>query len=205
MAAFFRSDNLVWKPFSWAADVLILSGLWFVCSAPLLTIGASTCALYDCVVRCVRGNDDAMLRRFFRTWKQELITSILCELLWAALVFGTYWLIRLYGNHVDITSSSVILTTAMLVILAAIVGMGCWVFPLLSRFTFSFGALNATAVRLAIAHLPRTMLLGMVTILCGYFCLQFWIPFLILPMLCALVWSLLIEPVFKPFMEENVD
>lgn len=203
MASFFRSDSFIWKPFGWAADVLILSGLWFVCSAPLVTMGAATCALYDCVVRCVREDDKEEFGRFFRTFKRELIPSALSSLLWAGILWGLYLGIKAFGNSVAVTSGTIIFTTALLVILACIVGVFCWVLPLLSRFTFSLGTLNLTAVKLALVHLPRTMILGIVTILCAYFCLQFWIPFLFLPMLLMLFWSLLMEPVFREYMDNE--
>lgn len=203
MARFFSSDNLAWKPFDWAADILLLSGLWFVCSIPLVTMGAATCALYDCIAHCVRGNDNAMLTRFFRTFRRELFPAAASWLLWAAVIASGYWAIKAYGNSVSVTNASIVITTALLIVLSVVVGIACWVFPILSRFTFGFLGLNRTAVQLAIAHLPRTMLLGAATIVCGYFCLQFWIPFLFLPMLLVLLWSFLMEPVFQPFMNNE--
>lgn len=196
----FNANNWVWKPFGWIGDIFIASGLWFLCSLPLFTMGAATTALYDCMVHCTRHNDGSVFTRFFRTFKKEFSTATLSTLLWAAVLGLGYLAVRTFGSHAAPTDGAVVLTVAALVVLAAVVGIVCWVFPLLSRFTFGLGNLNATAVKLALGHMPATLALGIVTVLAGYLCLQFWLPFLFLPALTALIWSLLLEPVFQKYM-----
>lgn len=202
MANFFSSENWVWKPFSLVADVFILSGLWFVCSVPLVTMGAATTAMYDCVARCVRGTDDKIFARFFRTFKNEFGMSALCVAFWAALIFGQYSLVKLYGNSVAVTETATVITVALLMGVVVTVGVFCWVLPLLSRFTLSFGQLNATALKLALANMPRTLAMGVVTVVAAVLCLQLWIPFFFLPAIVALIWSFMLEPVFHKFMDE---
>ena len=201
MSKFFSRDNWLWNPFSIVADMLILSCLWVVCSAPLLTIGASTAALYDCAARCVRDGDEKMFARFFRTFRRELIQSVPTFLLWCGVIIGGYLAVRAYGNHVEITDAAVALTTAMLLLLVVAVGIAVWVFPLLSRFTFSFAQLNSIALRLSLAHLPRTMALGIVTVLGGFLCAQFIAPLFFLPGVIAWIWTLFLEGIFKKYEE----
>ena len=163
MSRFFSRDNWLWSPFSWVADMFILSCLWVICSVPLLTIGASTAALYDCVARCVRGGDEKMFARFFRTFRRELVQSVPSLLLWVCVIAGGYAAISAYGNNVTVTGTSTAITTGLLLLLTIVVGIAAWVFPLLSRFTMSFTSLNLMAARLALIHLPRTMF-------CRHFC-----------------------------------
>lgn len=201
MSKFFRSENWVWTPFNLIADVFILSGLWFICSVPVVTAGAATAALYDCAARCVRGADDKMLARFFRAFRRELVSGALALGLWALIISGSYALVKTFGNTVAVNETTTMLTAAMLLLVVVVVGIACWVLPLLSRFTFSFGQLNVTAVKLALSHMPRTLLLGLSTVVCGYFCIQFWLPFFFLPAVLAILWTIFIEPVFRPFEE----
>ena len=203
MSRFFSRENWIWSPFSWVADMVMLSCLWVLCAVPLLTIGASTAALYDCAARCVRGGDEKMFARFFRTFRRELVQSIPSLLLWCAVIAGGYAAISAYGNNVAITDTSTALTTAMLLLLTVVAGIAAWVFPLLSRFTMSFPSLNLTAVRLALIHLPRTMALGIVTVLAAFLSLQFIAPLFFLPGVLAWVWTLLLEKVFRKY--ENND
>jgi uncharacterized membrane protein YesL len=74
-------------------------------------------------------------------------------------------------------------------------------FPMLSRFDNSFGALMKNTVLLAMANLPRTIALGMVNAAAALICVRFVIPLLFLPALSALVSSFFLEPMFNPYME----
>ena len=203
MSRFFSRENWIWSPFSWVADMVILSCLWVICSAPLLTIGASTAALYDCAARCVRGGDEKMFARFFRTFRRELMQSIPTILLWCIVIIGGYAAISTYGNSVTVTNISTAITTGLLLLLTVVVGIAAWVFPLLSRFTFRVVQLNVTAVKLALIHLPRTMALGISTVFAGFLCLQFIAPLFFLPGILALLWTLLLESVFRKYENEN--
>ena len=181
----------------------MLSCLWVICSVPLLTIGASTAALYDCAARCIRGGDEKMFARFFRTFRRELAPAIPTLLLWCAVIAGGYAAISAYGNNVAINDVSVALTTAMLLLLTVLVGIAAWVFPLLSRFTFGVVPLNVTAVKLALIHLPRTMALGIATVLAAFLCAQFIAPLFFLPGILAWLWTLLLEGVFQTYENED--
>lgn len=203
MNRFFSRDNWLWSPFSWVADMVILSCLWVLCSVPLFTIGASTAALYDCTARCVRGGDEKMFARFFRTFRRELMQSVPTILLWSIVIIGGYAAISTYGNSVTVTSTSTAITTGLLLLLTVVVGIAAWVFPLLSRFTFSVVQLNVTAAKLALIHLPRTMALGISTVFAGFLCLQFIAPLFFLPGILALLWTLLLESVFRKYENEN--
>lgn len=203
MNRFFSRDNWLWNPFSWVADMVILSCLWVICCVPLVTAGAATTALYDCAARCVRGGDEKIFARFFRTFRRELVQSVPTLLLWCGVIVGGYAAISVYGNNVAVTAVSVAITTALLLLLTVVVGIAVWVFPLLSRFTFGVAQLNATAVKLALVHLPRTMALGIVTVLAGFLCLQFIAPLFFLPAVLAWVWTMLLEGVFRTY--ENDD
>ncbi len=48
-----------------------LNLLWFVCSVPIFTIGASTTALYYASLKIVRDEDSHVARLFFRSFKEN--------------------------------------------------------------------------------------------------------------------------------------
>lgn len=200
--SFFNSDNWIWTPFTLIADVFVLSCLWFICSVPLITMGAATTALYDCAARCVRGKDQKLFSRFFRTFKREFGQSTVCLVFWGVVIAVLYWGVKTFGNCVAVTEGTTVITVALLLGVVVVVGVACWVLPLLSRFTFSFGQLNVTAVKLALANVPRTMLLGIATVAAAWLCLQLWIPFFFLPAVLVLGWTQLLEPVFQKYMNE---
>ena len=41
MRRFFNPESVLWQIFGFIGDVVILSMLWTVCSAPLITVGAA--------------------------------------------------------------------------------------------------------------------------------------------------------------------
>lgn len=195
----FNSENWIWQPFGLVADFLILSCLWLIFSIPMVTVGAASAAMYDCCARCIKDGDRALFSRFFRTFRRELLKSIPSTLLWAAILGLLFFLIRSFTGSAAGTDINLVLAYAMVVFLAVAVGIASWVFPLLSRFTFDFASLNMTAIRLALAHLPRTMVLGAVNIAAGWLCLRLLMPVMVVPGIAALLSAYLLEPVFKPY------
>ncbi len=195
----FNPENWLWQPFGKVADFLILSGLWIFSCIPVVTIGSSLTALYDCSAHCIKDGDKDMLPRYFRTLKRELIPSLLSFLLWAVVIGGTYFLIRSFTASADSTTFNLVIAYASVFILVLEVGIASWVFPLLSRFTFSVADLNSTALRLALAHLPRTIALGVLTSLTIWICLRFWIPLIAAPGVCGFVSTYILEPVFRKY------
>lgn len=51
-------------------DLILLNVLWFLCSLPVFTLGASTCALYEVTLRYALHENPAMIRTFFRTFRR---------------------------------------------------------------------------------------------------------------------------------------
>ena len=52
-----------------------LNLLWFVCSIPIVTIGASTTALYYTTLTIVRGEEQYVARMFFRSFRENFRQS----------------------------------------------------------------------------------------------------------------------------------
>lgn len=195
----FDPENWIWQPFGLVADFLILSCLWLICSVPVITAGAASAAVYDCCARCIKDGERDLFSRFFRTFRRELLKSIPSVLLWAAILGGLLILVRSFTGSAAGSDVNLALAYSMVVFLAVAVGIASWVFPLLSRFTFGFAGLNLTAARLALGHLPRTMVLGAVNIAAGWLCLRFLLPVMVVPGIAALLSAYLLEPVFKPY------
>ncbi len=191
---FFNPESGLWQVLGWIGDLVVLSLLWTVCSAPLLTSGAAAAALYDAVVHGFRRGEPDTLRRFLSTFRRELKSGLLPSLLWTALLLGVFLLFRaaLAAGTAAAVSAAVL---ALLVF-----GVACWVFPLLSRFTLDFRTLNGNALRLALGHAPATFALGLGGVGSVLLTLRLaLLPLFILPALFALYVSLFLEPVFRRY------
>ena len=73
-------------------------------------------------------------------------------------------------------------------------------FPMMSRFENSVSGLLRNTVLLALGNLPRTLGLGILNAVTVYLCLRYIFPLFFLPSLAALLGSLFIEPMFRPFL-----
>lgn len=204
MGSLFNPQNAFWSVFGKIADVLALSLLWVICSLPVVTMGAATAALYDASVKCVRRGESGTLARFFRTFRRELATASIVTVLWGALLLVLTVGLRLAwaGMQKDLTGAPVMLA-GYFVLLMIPFGALCWMFPLLSRFTFRPGGLIAMSLRLTVAYLPYTAVIVVITLAAAAAICLLWVPVLAAPCLTALLWSLPMERVFRKYTPED--
>ena len=84
-------------------------------------------------------------------------------------------------------------------------GVACYLFPVLSRFTFGVGGLLSNCARLAIVHLPSTLAMALELYLALELLLR--IPFIALVSfsgVTALFQSLFLERIFAPYIRAQL-
>lgn len=200
--AFFDPQKGIWPFFGKLADLLGLSLLWVVCSLPIVTMGAATTALYDSVSHCLRKGENGPMARFFSSFKKELMTSTVAHLLWGAVIAALVAVVWHFRGQMAVFEgpAAVALEAVWFLVLLIPVGCWCWMFPLLSRFTFSPTGLISTGLRFTFAYLPRTLAVVIIFMAGLTFTLWLFIPIPIVPGLVALAWTYLMEPAFQKYM-----
>ena len=201
----FNPDSALMITMAQISDCIFLSLLWLLCCFPVFTAGASCAAMYDSVFRAFRQGEKNSWGRFFRVFKDNLksgilpgLVSILLFYLLLKAVVGT-WNAAATGA----LSFAVFAAAAFAAVLA--LGILALIFPVLSRFENSFFALLKNSLFLAMANLPKTIFLGILCAVSILLCLRFVFPLFFLPALASLISTLLIEPMFRPFMPEDSD
>ena len=200
---FFNPDNWLWRGFGRLADFFILSALWILCSIPVVTIGASSIALYDTVAHCFRYNEGAMVSRFFRTFKQELRRGILLTVVWAVVGYlfnVSYQIVIQLGDGSSFWS---VLSLVYFVILTIPVGMACWAIGLQSRFAYSFKELHKNAAMMTLGYFPRTLAIVVIFALFYNVIINMFFMVMFLPALMVNLQSMFMEPVFRKYMPEE--
>lgn len=93
MGNIFSMDGVLARILSRLTDCITLSLLWIFCSLPLVTLGASTTALYTMTLRMVRNEEGKMAAGFFKAFKENLknATCIHLILILLAVMLGIYW------------------------------------------------------------------------------------------------------------------
>lgn len=95
MKRLFDPDSPFMHLLSELADLVILNLLWLLCCLPVVTIGASTAALYRCTLNMVYGKGSRRARAFFAAfWENFRPATLLWLLLLAmlALLLADAWL-----------------------------------------------------------------------------------------------------------------
>ena len=181
-SGFFNYDNPVWRFIGKFFDIMILNVLWFVCSIPIVTIGASTTAVYYVTLKIVRDEEGATIKSFFKSFrdnfKQSTIIWLLLLVAGAVIGFDMYFFLMLQ------TESS----TYRTVMLAVFGGfgiiylcIGLYVFPLQSRFYNPVKRTLFNAFFMSIRHFLQT--LGMLVIDIGIPALALFVAPILQPIL----------------------
>lgn len=197
MKRFFDPDNFYWKCFDKMADVLGLSLLWFFLSLPVVTAGAASTALYDSASRCVRGGEGGVYSRFFRTFKESFKPAALCTLL-----FGGALALLAAGYHIvsalaQVNRPLLVLAAVYYVLCACVMGYLCWLFPLLSRYEYTFKELCRTTAQFWFAHFPYTLVMAVLLEICIETTAQLLFPVCFLPACLALADTIFVERAFR--------
>ncbi|HBA46658.1 MAG TPA: hypothetical protein DCZ91_02425 [Lachnospiraceae bacterium] len=196
LEAVFNPENAVFCLINRILDLILLSLIWALCCIPVLTIGAASSALYHAVVKAVRYQRSYPLREFWKSFRLNLKKGILIQIIWmvpAALMLAgdaPLFFVLLAGGEVQ---DKVFLVFSVLKLLI-LVGMLCWIYPLLSRFEESVLRLAEAALYLILRYFPITLL--SVFLLLGAALLLAWEPLLVavIPGPAALLLSILLEP-----------
>lgn len=195
----FRYEGPVWNFCNVVTDTLGLSLLWCLCSLPILTTGAATAALYDAAVCGVRYREPGTYRRFFRTFKAELKTSLLSTLLWGILLLFGVYVLALLDEAAAGNTQAALMAGGYRVLMALLMSAAAWSCMLLSRFAYRFRDLTANAIQFLPAHMLASIMIAVLSWASVWFVTHYPLGLVFAPAVTAIGWSLVSEPVFKKY------
>ena len=182
-------------------DLLWAGILWILLCLPVITAGASCCAFYYTVVKCIRHERGRTTKSFFSSFAsnfRQATACQLCILLYIALgAANAFTLGQMQGSTRPSAAVAIIFTVPALVLIP-------WLFPLISRIALRFTQVWKTAVYLSIRHIGKTFACVLLIALAAS--IAFLVPYLlpILPGPVCLIMSFLVEPGLKE-LTDNID
>lgn len=184
-------------------QLILLSILWTVCCLPIITVGASTVALYYTVVKVLRRNQDSLFAAFFREFRNNFLQSLNIN-----MVFLCYFGILAYFAipRLSAAQSGADIGFYALVGLAILGALPLsFVYPTISRFYHKGGALVRFLLMVIGKH-PH-IVLGCTLLLAAGILLVLSNPaaLLFVPGVVCYVQSLLLEPVFRKYSAADSD
>lgn len=175
-----------------------LNILWFICSLPIITIGASTTALYYVSLKMVRDKESNITREFFTAFrdnfKKSTIIWLILFVIGGVLSTDAYVLYHIHADHVFWTLCSALIIAAGIVYFMVLLHT----FPLLSRFENTIKKTIFNAFMIAIRYLFCTIMLMVIHFLMLYIAINLFTPILLLGMgTCALLSSYLLIGIYE--------
>ena len=115
MSVLHDGDNLVAALLGRLMDLILVNLLWVLCSIPLVTIGASSAAMYHVCMRLALGEDVGIFSAFFHSFRHNLKRGAALFLLAAAV--GAFlgldlWCAARWGSALRFVSQVVILSVS---------------------------------------------------------------------------------------------
>lgn len=163
MKGLFNPDSPLMRFMSRVADMMLLNALWLIFCIPVITIGASTAAKFHVTLKLAEGEEEGILKTFWRGFRSnfgQATKVFLLLLIPLALVIadGSLLIVGLFGNSVV---NNVILALPIVVFSM----IWTYVFPLVAKFENPAGVTVKNALLLAIANLPKTILMTALNLL----------------------------------------
>lgn len=194
------------------ADLVILNVLWLLCCLPVVTAGASTTAMYHVVRHLQEESISSVTRDFFRSFKSDFRQATPVYLLLliptAAVVMNAWILSAQSSDVVPVYVRAIWMVSALMLTFVV-----SFVYPVMAYFDDTVWKTLRTAAVLAVAKLPRTVLISAINLLpiimlfvsLPFFLRSsiFWL--LIGGSLTAYLNMLILRPVFKKIIDERPD
>lgn len=144
------------------ADLALLNLLWLICCIPVVTVGASTAALYSVEFQMVKNQDGYVARSFFSAFRENFVQATVIWL--GMLLCGTVLYFDFYySSHTD-SFGAKIMVIPFLLAAFLMFATGCYAFPVLAYFKNTTKGAVKNALLMALAHLPCTFGAGLLSL-----------------------------------------
>lgn len=153
----FSIDSPIMQFLSRLTDIIILNFLFLICSLPIITIGASTTALYSVTLKMVKNEESYILRSFFSAFKSNFKHSTVSWLLLLSagiVVWLDYRILGIDGGTLPRIFSYILVPVCMILVFTFL-----YIFPFIARFENTIRNSLKNAFLISIAQFHYTILL----------------------------------------------
>ena len=154
MSSLFSINSPLWEMTDKLVRFLWLSILWTICSIPVVTMGASTTALYSVTLKYVRGEEGYLTSSFFRAFRENFRQSTIVWLLSlaAGLFLFADFVVYYRGDYKNMVSMALFIL--FMGVFVTFIFANLYVYPLLAYFNNSIRHTVYNALVMALSHPP---------------------------------------------------
>lgn len=196
----FNYDNKFFQGIGKVVDCFYLSVLWMIFCIPVLTAGASCTAAYYTFHKAVRGNRGYVWRCFWESFrsnfKQATVIWLICLLVGALLGTDAFITFQMLQNGEKMG----FLYYVFLILIVLFVLWMVYLFSYVARFENTTKQTMKNAAFIAIANLPRSLLMGVV--LAAALVIVYLIPsiMILMPAILCWVFHMILEKIYLKYM-----
>ena len=199
MRDFFSLDGAFNKYGGMLADTIILSLMWFLLSLPLVTIGASTSALFYVSTRRIAEREGYITSDFWEAFKSNFGRG---TKLWL-IVFALFVVLGFNLLNAGAVGQLSRVVFAAQIIIAVQASLMCvYIFPLTARFDMGIKQTIRSAFFMANRHLLTSLTCVGLLVLLFVGAWMFPPLFVVIPGVYAMVASVVIMRIFKKYRPE---
>ena len=162
MTRIFDLDNPVWRFMGKVFDMMVLTVLWFVMSLPVITIGASTTALYYVSLKMASDQEGYVVKDFFRSFKQNFKQATAVWLIMLALgmfLAGDLWWYYQFKEGIGVMVFFMFLLMTVFYCMVLL-----YLFPLLARCEVTVKRLFLMAFVMSVKNFGWTLLMATIVV-----------------------------------------
>lgn len=154
----FSYDGAFARTMTRVFDLVLLHFLWILTSIPVVTIGASTAALFTVTMKMVKNEESYILRGYMNAFRENLKKA---TILWGIMVVVFLWLIFILRICMKGTASlfgAVGIVNAALFMIAFFTAL--YIFPIQAVYDNTVGNILKNALICSLRYLPYTLLMA---------------------------------------------
>lgn len=203
MGKIFAYDSPLIQSINKIVDCVFLSLLWLLFSIPVITLGASTSALYYTVNKVIHHNRSHVFREFWSSFKSSFKQSTIVWLILLVLIY-VLGIDCIYVYRLSVAGKTSMWIIAPFVATAVVATMWAfYVFAYIARFHNNLKSIMKNSLFFVIRHLLRSVLV--VAVFAAATALTLFLPIVvvIVPTLSMFLISIILESIFKKYMSEE--
>lgn len=146
-----------------SVKILIVNFLWIVCSIPVITAGASTCAAFYVLLKVVGDEEVNIFKGFFKSFKQNFVQGTIAWVFTVPCGYALYLMWKIIfagdGNFFGIVG------TVIFSILAALVFV--YLYAMIARYTNSLKKIFKNSLGVALQYFGQTIITIFAVVILG--------------------------------------
>ncbi len=160
--ALFNMNSGFFKFVNRLLDVLFINLLWILCSLPVVTMGAATCAAFSVTLKMVDDEEGYIGKAFFKAFRQNLKQGTLMWFITAPCVYVLYLLWQIVIKSEDISAIAII---GVILLTAIAISINLYSYPLIARYENSLRNIIKNSFGICLQYFVKTIILIVVVAL----------------------------------------